>query len=104
MITPGILKVLTLNIQTKNVEMDLGENFLAIICRVYCIVMKTQISRKALIMSPRDETLLFKVNLKHRVVKVPIINLNEIWQISVRHKILKIMKLYHQTLNFLMDQ
>lgn len=32
--------------------------------------MKTQISAKALIMSPRDETLLFETNLKHTTIRV----------------------------------
>lgn len=51
--------------------MDAGEKILAIIYRVYYKVMKTKISPKALIISLRDETLLFEANLKHKTIRLP---------------------------------
>lgn len=51
--------------------MDPGKKNLAVVYRIDHKVMKTNISSKALVMSPNEETLLVEANANHDTIKIP---------------------------------
>ena len=59
---PSILSNLTLNIKTKNMNFVEEAQTIAIIYRIYYIVMTTQLNPRAMCQLVKDETLLLQYN------------------------------------------
>ena len=67
----SIHKALTLNIQTKNYDMDPRSRNILIVYRVYYKVMTFVVNPNCLLSSPKDQTLIWQANEKNSTVIIP---------------------------------
>ena len=67
----SIHKVLTLNIQTQNYDMDPRSRNILIVYRVYYKVMTSIVNPNCLLSSPKDQTLIWQANEKNSTVIIP---------------------------------
>ena len=67
----SIHKALTLNIQTKNYDMDPRSRNILIVYKVYYKVMTSVVNPNCLLSSPKDQTLIWLANEKNSTVIIP---------------------------------
>ena len=67
----SIHKALTLNIQTKNYDMDPKSRNILIVYKVYYKVMTSVVNPNCLLSSPKDQTLIWQANEKNSTVIIP---------------------------------
>jgi hypothetical protein len=67
----NFLKTLTLNIQTKEYDMEEGSRPLAIIYRIYYRLMKTSLNPQAIFKDPKGSTLLIESSTQNAAISAP---------------------------------